>query len=57
MNSKDHPRFDPHVLRDLAGDAVFARGEAHFQDGMVDILGIEPTRILARLPGWSITVP
>ena len=51
MNSKSHPRFDPHALRDLAGDAVFARGEAYFQDGMVDILGIEPTRILARVAG------
>lgn len=51
MNSKSHPRFDPHALRDLAGDAVFARGEAYFQDGTVDILGIEPTRILARVAG------
>ncbi|TWI25242.1 hypothetical protein IQ26_06164 [Mesorhizobium tianshanense] len=38
MNSKSHPRFDPHALRGLVGDAVFARGEAYFQDGMVDIL-------------------
>jgi uncharacterized Zn finger protein len=30
MNSKSHPRFDPHALRDLAGDAVFAPGEAYF---------------------------
>lgn len=51
MNAKSLPRFDPRALRDLGGDKVFTRAEAYFGDGMVEILGIEPTRILARVAG------
>ncbi len=51
MSAKSRPRFDMHTLKDLAGDRVFARGEAYFRDGMVDILGIEPNRVPARVAG------
>jgi tetratricopeptide (TPR) repeat protein len=51
MSSKSRPRFDPDALRDLAGKAVFTRGEAYFRDGMVAILGAEPSRIIARVAG------
>jgi uncharacterized Zn finger protein len=51
MNAKCTPRFDPDTLRDLAGDRVFARGDAYFHDGKVDILGVEPGRIVARVTG------
>lgn len=51
MKSKNYPRFDPHTLKNLAGDRVFARGEAYFHDGMVDVLDVEPSRVLARVAG------
>lgn len=51
MNSKSRPRFDPRALSNLAGDRVFARGEAYFRDGMADVLGIEPGRVVARVAG------
>ncbi len=51
MPAAKHPRFDVHALEALAGDRVFARGEAYFRDGLVDILGIEPERVVARVAG------
>lgn len=45
------PRFDPDALRALAGDKVFARGEAYFHTGQVEILTIEPDRVLAQVAG------
>lgn len=51
MNPKDYARFYPLTLRDLAGDKVFARGEAYFRDGKVELLGNEPGRVLARVAG------
>lgn len=51
MTSRSALRFDPHALRELGGDAVFARGERYFRDGLVDILSIEPGRVLARVAG------
>ncbi len=51
MTSTDSPRFDPEALRDLAGDRVFERGEAYFRDGLVDILDVEPSQVVARVAG------
>lgn len=51
MTSKDNPRFDLYTIEALAGDRVFARGEAYFRSGAVDIQGIEPGRVLARVVG------
>lgn len=51
MTTKALIRFDPASLKAHAGDKVFARGEAYFRQGMVDILGVEPDRVLARVAG------
>ena len=51
MKAKDQSRFSIDALRDLAGDKVFARGEAYHLDGQVQILAIEPKRVLAQVAG------
>lgn len=51
MTSKDRPRFDPRTLKDLAGDKIFARGEAYAREGKVEILASGPDRVLARVSG------
>ena len=51
MNAKGQTRFDPDALRDLAGGKVFARGEAYHRDGQVQLLIIEPERVLAQVAG------
>ena len=51
MKAEGQPRFGIDALRDLAGDKVFARGEAYHRDGQVEILAIEPGRVLARVAG------
>jgi hypothetical protein len=51
MKAKDQSRFSIDALRDLAGDKVFARGEAYHRDGQVQILTIEPKRVLAQVAG------
>jgi len=48
---KARPRFDLGVLRDMAGDKVYARGEAYHRDGQVAILALEPERVLAQVTG------
>jgi len=45
------PRFDIDALRRLAGDKAFARGMAYHQAGQVEILSLEPGRVLARVSG------
>jgi hypothetical protein len=50
MTVKNLPRFDIEALRRLAGGA-FAGGEAYHRDGRVEILAIEPRRVLARVEG------
>jgi uncharacterized Zn finger protein len=50
MTAENLPRFDIEALRRLAG-AAFARGEAYHRDGRVEILAIEPRRVLARVEG------
>ena len=51
MKTKSRTRFDADALRDIAGGKVFARGEAYFRDGRVEILAIEPARVVARVAG------
>ena len=51
MNGKQPPRFDIDALCRLAGDKVFARGQAYHQAGQVEILSLEPNRVLARVSG------
>ena len=51
MKRKDRPRFDIDALRDLAGEKVFARGEAYCHGDQVQILAIEPVRVLAQVAG------
>ena len=51
MKAKDQSRFSIDALRDRAGDKVFARGEAYHRGGQVQILTIEPKRVLAQVAG------
>jgi uncharacterized Zn finger protein len=51
MKAKDQSRFSIDALRELAGDTVFARGEAYHRGGQVQILTIEPKRVLAQVAG------
>lgn len=51
MPKRPSPRFDIDALRRIAGDKVFARGEAYFRDSLVEILSIEPKRVKARVSG------
>ena len=51
MTAKDQSRFSIDALRDLAGDKVFARGEDYHRSGQVQILTIEPKRVLAQVAG------
>jgi uncharacterized Zn finger protein len=44
-------RFDVDTLRELAGSKTFARGKEYFEDGEVEILAIEPGRVLAQVTG------
>ena len=47
-------RFDVGELRDLAGEKVFERGIAYHEDGHVEIVTFESTRVLARVVGSEI---
>ncbi len=51
MKVRNRTRFDVDALRDLAGDKVFARGEAYYRDGQVQLLAVEPKRVLAEVAG------
>jgi tetratricopeptide (TPR) repeat protein len=51
MKPADLPRFDIDAVRDLAGEKVFARGEAYHRGGQVAVLSIEPERVLAQVAG------
>ena len=51
MTIKTRPRFDIETLRELAGEKVFARGEAYHRDGTVQILAIDRRRVLAQVEG------
>lgn len=45
------PRFHLDVLKQIAGAKVFARGEAYFRDGHVQLLAVEKGRIVAEVAG------
>jgi len=51
MKARDWPRFDIDTLCELAGEKVFARGQAYHSAGHVDILALEPRRVLAQVAG------
>ena len=51
MKAKNRLRFDVDVLRELAGAKVFARGAACHRDGQVEILAVDPERVLAQVAG------
>lgn len=51
MKAKDPPRFEIDALRRLVGEKVFARGESYHRAGQVEILLIEPNRVLAQVSG------
>jgi uncharacterized protein DUF6880/SWIM zinc finger len=48
------PRFDVGALKAMAGDKAFARGEAYFADGRVEILEAEHGLVRARVAGTEI---
>ena len=50
MTAENLPRFDIAALKRLAGGA-FVRGQAYHRDGRVEILVIEPRRVLAQVAG------
>ena len=50
MTAENLRRFDIAALRLLAG-AAFVRGEAYHRDGRVEILAVEPRRVLAQVAG------
>lgn len=47
-------RFDVAALRELAGERVFARGEAYFHDGQVEIISALSGSVLARVAGTEV---
>ncbi|MFC7556409.1 SWIM zinc finger domain-containing protein [Pseudoroseomonas wenyumeiae] len=47
-------RFEPAVLRDMAGDAVFQRGEEYVRSGRVEILSDDGNDLRARVVGTEI---
>lgn len=51
MDARQRPRFAADELRASAGDTVFARGEAYHRNGRVEILSLEPDRVLALVTG------
>ena len=51
MSATKRPRFDLDALRERAGAKTFARGEAYHRDGRVEILILEPQRVLAQVAG------
>jgi len=51
MTTGNQPRFDLDVLRQSVGEKVFARGVAYHRDGQVEILLVDPNRVLAQVAG------
>ena len=48
------PQFDRDHLRKLAGDKVYARGVAYHANGQVEIVTIEPNRVVAEVTGSEV---
>lgn len=51
MSGGKQTPFDIEAVRALVGDRAFARGEAYHRDGLVEILGRGPDRVLAQVAG------
>ena len=51
MSATKRPRFDVDALRERAGEKTFARGNAYHRDDRVEILVLEPQRVLAQVAG------
>jgi len=51
MPERAVPRFDPEELAAMAGSTTFARGQAYARKGLVEILAIEPDRVVASVAG------
>lgn len=49
--ANDNTRFDIGALRALAGEKVFARGAEYHRDGLVEVLALEPGRVMAQVSG------
>jgi len=49
--TKARIRFDVAALRQIAGEKVFARGEAYHRDGQVVLLRIERDRVVGQVAG------
>src|SRR5216684_671700 len=47
-------RFDLAALRDVASEKVFARGAAYHEDGQVEIVTFDRTRVVARVIGSEV---
>jgi uncharacterized Zn finger protein len=47
-------RFDVVVLRELAGDKVFARGDEYHDEGQVEIVSLDRSRVVARVMGSEL---
>jgi hypothetical protein len=45
------PRFDVDALRRCSGEQAFARGEEYYHDNEVQIIALEPVRVLAKVSG------
>ncbi len=51
MNAKGPARFDLVAIRRLAGGKTFERGKEYFEDDCVEILSLEPKRVIAQVAG------
>src|SRR5882724_6214030 len=47
----DERRFDPAVLRELAGERTFSRGMDYHRKGLVEILDVDRRRVVAEVAG------
>src|SRR4051812_25157385 len=52
--SATHLRFDLDTLRATVGETIFARGAAHNAKGQVEIVAVEPQRVVARVLGKEV---
>lgn len=52
--NRQPPRYDPALLRDLAGDRSYRRGATYLEQGRVTHLRIEGDRVSARVEGTDL---
>ncbi|MBQ1543065.1 hypothetical protein C5708_07180 [Caulobacter sp. CCUG 60055] len=48
------PHIDIEALREALGDRLFARGEAYFADGRVEIVGVDGDVVVAHVKGEEV---